>query len=100
MISSRAMGHQNSGYDAARFRNLETGLCDWGGGNLCSMTVNYTVSKLKQPATNPTYTLHICVCVYIYIIWLESPSWPRPSPCRRLEITFRHTTFRKTLPDE
>jgi len=93
MIFRRAMSHQNYGYDAAGFRNLETGLCDWGFGNLCPITVNYTVSKLKQPATKLSYTLHITT-------WLESPSWPRPSPCRGSDITFRHTTFRKTLPDE
>jgi len=57
MISSRAMSHQNSGYDAVGFRNMETGLCDWGFGN--PMTINYTVSKIKQPATKPTYTLNI-----------------------------------------
>jgi len=51
------MSHQNSGYDAVGFRNMETGLCDWGFGN--PMTINYTVSKIKQPATKPTYTLNI-----------------------------------------
>jgi hypothetical protein len=34
--------------------------------------------------------------ISIYILWLHSPSGPRPPPCRGFEITLRHTTVGRT----
>jgi hypothetical protein len=47
----------------------------------------------------PALAYCVIQCIFLFS-WLDSPSGPRPPPCRGSEITLRHTTLGRTPLDE